>query len=382
MSMLIYTSGTTGLPKPAVVSWGKAGIGGGTMERWLPLKKNDIIYTCMPLYHSAASVLAFCAALEGGNGIAIGKKFSHKTFWPEVRASNATIIHYVGETCRYLLAAPESHLDKKHNVRMAYGNGLRPDVWKTFKNRFGIQTIGEFYAATESPSAMLNHSSNDFSAGAIGRNGSFTSLLLTLLRTVIKVDPDTEVPIRDPKTGLCIQVNHDEPGEILYKLDPDNIEAKFQGYFGNRNATDSKILRNVKTKGDAYFRSGDLLKYDKEGRWYFVDRIGDTFRWKSENVSTAEVGEILGQHDAISEATVYGVAVPKHDGRAGCAVMVLRESALLSGSEFPEPHPEALRALGKHLISSLPRYAVPRFLRFTRAMHTTGTNKQIGRAHV
>ncbi|KAF2192634.1 acetyl-CoA synthetase-like protein [Zopfia rhizophila CBS 207.26] len=379
MAMLIYTSGTTGLPKPAVMSWGKANLGAGFVAGWIPLKKNDIMYTAMPLYHSSASVLGVCSALRAGTTISIGKKFSHKTFWPEVRSSKATIIQYVGETCRYLLAAPKSEQDKKHNVRAAFGNGMRPDVWNPFKERFNIPTICEFYSATESPSGMWNRSTNAFSAGAVGRNGSVAALLVGPSLTIIKMDPESDPPspLRNQKTGLCLIAGYDEPGELLYKLDPDNISKKFQGYFGNNKATDSKILRDVKAKGDAYFRTGDLMRWDKEGRWYFVDRIGDTFRWKAENVSTAEVADAIGKHDAIEEANVYGVLIPRHDGRAGCAAVVLKQKndkeklhrALVL------PSPQTLKSLAEHLNKALPKFAVPLFIRVTEGMQTTGTNK-------
>lgn len=293
MAMLIYTSGTTGLPKPAVMAWGKATLGSEFTAGWIGLKKGEVMYTSMPLYHSSASVLGVCSVLSGGAAICLSKKFSHKTFWPEVRESNATIIHYVGETCRYLLSAPKSDMDKAHNVHSAFGNGLRPDVWQPFKDRFAIPTILEFYAATEAPSGMWNRSTNSFSAGAVGRNGTLAQLLMGTSLTIILLDPESEdgAPLRDPSTGLCKVADWNEPGELLYKLDPDNIKLKFQGYFGNDKATNSKILRDVKKKGDAYFRTGDLMRWDKEGRWYFNDRTGDTFRWK---VSTFELHHLRG----------------------------------------------------------------------------------------
>ncbi|ORY05298.1 hypothetical protein BCR34DRAFT_572131 [Clohesyomyces aquaticus] len=378
MAMLIYTSGTTGLPKPAVMSWGKANLGAKFVSKWIPLEKTDVMYTSMPLYHSSASVLGVCSTLLAGCTICISQKFSHKTFWPEVRASSSTIIHYVGETCRYLLAAPKNSLDQSHKVRAAFGNGLRPDVWQPFKDRFNIATILEFYAATEAPSGMWNRSTNSFSAGAIGRNGSLAMLIVGSSLALVRMDPDSDspLPLRNPKTGLCHIADYDEPGELLYRLDPKNPSKKFQGYFGNSAATNSKILRDVKTKGDAYFRTGDLMRWDKEGRWWFVDRIGDTFRWKAENVSTAEVADVLGKHDAVEEANVYGVLVPKHDGRAGCAAVVLKSAGGTSASSSGSPHLETLKSLASHLRSSLPSFAVPLFLRITAEMHTTGTNKQ------
>jgi acyl-CoA synthetase (AMP-forming)/AMP-acid ligase II len=366
MAMLIYTSGTTGLPKPAVMAWGKCSIGAKFVSTWLGLSNDDVVYTSMPLYHSSASVLGLCASLRAGTTICLSAKFSHKTFWPEVHASNATIIHYVGETCRYLLSAPPSPLDKSHKLRTAFGNGLRPDVWEPFKTRFNIATICEFYAATEAPSGMWNRSSNGFSAGAIGRNGTLASLLFSTGLCIIRMDADSADPLRTSATGLCQPCNPNEPGELLYKLDPSQISDKFQGYFNNDTANSSKILRNVKKQGDAWYRSGDLMRRDKDGRWWFVDRIGDTFRWKAENVSTAEVADALGKHDGVVEANVYGVHVPGHDGRAGCAAVVLKSG----------PTDDVLRSLAQHVIKELPGFAQPIWLRVTREMQTTGTNKQ------
>ncbi|KAF1942149.1 acetyl-CoA synthetase-like protein [Clathrospora elynae] len=379
MAMLIYTSGTTGLPKPAIFAWGKCNASARFISSWLSLK-NEVMYTSMPLYHSSASVLGVCAVLRAGATICLSKKFSHKTFWPEVRSSNATILHYVGETCRYLLSAPPSAMDKQHKIHAALGNGLRPDVWEPFKERFGIQTIHEFYAATEAPGGLFNRSANAFSAGAIARNGVFVDLLMSSKLSIVRMDPasDPPEPLRDPKTGLCELCAWNEPGELLSKLDPSNIKETFQGYFGNEKASNSKIMRNVKKTGDAYFRSGDLMRRDKEGRWWFVDRIGDTFRWKAENVSTAEVGDAVGRHAAVDEANVYGVQVPGHDGRAGCAAVVLKDSftSATSDSQTRLPTEQTLRSLADHVKKELPAFAVPIWIRFTREMQTTGTNKQ------
>ncbi|KAF2876891.1 hypothetical protein BDV95DRAFT_558013 [Massariosphaeria phaeospora] len=379
MALLIYTSGTTGLPKPAVMSWGKASSGSTYVANWVPYHKNSILYTSMPLYHSSAAIFGVCAILQAGSTLCLGKKFSHKTFWPEVRASKATVIQYVGETCRYLLAAPESPLDKDHCVHTAFGNGLRPDVWEPFKSRFEIPTICEFYAATEAPSAMWNRSTNSFSAGAIARNGSLATLLMRNTLALVRMDPDSEPPepLRDPQTGLCQLTDKNESGEILYTLDAANISTKFQGYFGNSKATASKVIRDVKKKGDAYFRSGDLVRCDAEGRWWFMDRIGDTFRWKAENVSTAEVSEVLGKHEVIEEANVYGVSVPRHDGRAGCAAIVLKGGdKQTTGNAVTLPPSQTLKSLADHLTKGLPAFALPIWLRVTRSMQTTGTNKQ------
>ncbi|KAG6367817.1 hypothetical protein INS49_002012 [Diaporthe citri] len=351
MAILIYTSGTTGLPKAAV---------------------------SMPLYHSSGALLCFANALLMGATVALGAKFSTRTFWREVRQHKATMIQYVGETLRYLLAAPaevDPHtghsMDKQHAVRVALGNGLRPDVWNRFKERFGVEYIAEFYGATEGSFATWNLSKNDFSMGAVGRNGWLYSLFVGLGTAIVEVDFSTDLPYRDPKTGLCKASRPGEPGEFLFKLPEKELEKRFQGYYNDKAATNKKILRNVFKKGDAWFRTGDVMRWDSEGRLYFHDRIGDTFRWKGENVSTAEVSQVLGLLPAVHEANVYGVQLPHHDGRAGCVALILNDG-------FANTKDEVLKRLAEHTRRELPRYATPIFLRVTSPgkMATTGTNKQ------
>ena len=376
MAMLIYTSGTTGLPKPATVSWQKVMLLTGFMPSWFGLEKSDRYYTCMPLYHSSASLLGFGASMVNGSTLVLGHRFSTATFWNEVRQHDATAIQYVGETCRYLLAAKPQHdpvtgqnLDRVNNVTKAMGNGLRPDVWDRFKERFGIDTIGEFYGSTEGVSATWNLSSNKFSSGAIGRNGLLSSLIVKPQLVIVEVDWTTELPLRDPSNhNFCRQAKTGEPGELMFTVAPADVHSKFQGYFNNPSATESKILRDVLVKGDAYCRSGDVVRWDSEGRWWFCDRIGDTFRWKSENVSTAEVSAVLGMHPHIHEANVYGVEVPNHDGRAGCAAVLFDTEDVSQG---------LLDSVAAHARSSLPKYAVPPFLRIVRGHQTTGNNKQL-----
>ncbi|KAK2608556.1 long-chain fatty acid transporter fat1 [Conoideocrella luteorostrata] len=377
LALLIYTSGTTGMPKPAVVSWAKIIAGGTISETLLARGGNDIMYTSMPLYHSAAAILSFCSTILAGSTQAIGRKFSTKVFWKEVRESNATVIQYVGETLRYLLAAPPQCdpvtgecIDKKHKVTAAFGNGLRPDIWNVFKERFGIDTVLEFYAATEGPFGLWNLSRNDHTAGAIGRSGLVYGGLQSINLALVELDWVTELPKRDLKTGLCTKVKAGDPGELIFKLDPENINQRFQGYYGNEGATSSKIIRSVFKEGDAWFRTGDVTRWDAQGRMYFMDRIGDTFRWKSENVSTVEVSEAVGRHPSVREANVYGVELPHHDGRAGCVAIAFDK----------KPSKEVLRSLAGHVKSTLPRYAQPLFLRILTdvggAAQTTGTNKQ------
>jgi acyl-CoA synthetase (AMP-forming)/AMP-acid ligase II len=312
--------------------------------------------------------------------MAIARKFSTSHFWEDVRHHGATIIQYVGETCRYLLSAPPSldpetgdSLDRKHSVRIAFGNGLRPDVWNRFKERFGIDTIAELYGETEGHFMTLNLSRNDFSMGAVGRTGWLYHLLMGSICSMIEVDYGSDLPLRDAKTGFCRKVKTGETGELLFRL-PADISPLFQGYYGNETATGKKILRDVFRKGDVWFRTGDVLRWDGEGRLFFIDRIGDTFRWKSENVSTAEVSQVVGLHPAVREANVYGVKLPHHEGRAGCAAIVLEPPG--------DPSDQVLRTLAEHVRKDLPNYARPIFLRILKEANTpaTGTNKQMKHA--
>ena len=339
----------------------------------------------MPLYHSSASIMCFCSCLLAGCTTIIGRRFSARGFWKDVRASKATAVQYVGETMRYILAAPPDidpktgeDLDKKHSVRLIFGNGLRPDIWNRVKERFNIPTVLEFYAATEGTSATWNLSSNNFSSGAVGRNGLIASYILDRQTTIVETDHDTQQPWRDPKTGLCKKAEPGEPGELLLAIDANDPQAKFQGYFGNSKATEEKIIRDVLKKGDAYFRTGDMIRWDKNGFWFFSDRMGDTFRWRSENVSTSEVAEVLGAHPAIHEANVYGVMVPHHEGRAGCAAIVLEDQLKKGGEskEVIEPSAELLKDIATYSLKNLPKYAVPVFLRLAPQMQATGNNKQ------
>ena len=338
----------------------------------------------MPLYHSTATVMGFIASLVSGFSISLGHKFSNKTFWPEVRSSRATVIQYVGETCRYLLNAPPQFdpvtaedLDKKNDVRIAYGNGLRADVWDRFKERFDIETIGEFYSATEGPSAMWNLSRNSFSSGAIGRGGKLLHLFMRRKLAIVELDWETEAPFRDPSNhNFCRRVAPNGTGELLYALDAADISATYLGYFNDRPASASKVLRDVFARGDAWFRTGDTLRVDAEGRAWFCDRVGDTFRWRSENVATAEVALALGAHPAVAEANVYGVALPHHDGRCGCAAVSFRGGGDGAAAAAAEGEWALLRGVAEHVGAALPKFAVPLFLRVVREMQATGNNKQ------
>lgn len=377
---LIMTSGTTGLPKAAVVPFERTSVAGESIARWMGLrpvtdKHPDRYYTAMPLYHSSAFQLGFHMCMIRGVTIVVGRRFSVSNFWREVSQSKATVVQYVGETLRYLLAVPPAPDDQtRHTVRMAFGNGLRADVWDRFRDRFGVETIAEFYGATEGTGGTFNFSRNTFSSGYMSSVGAILALLGKGTSARVEVDWETEQPWRDPKTGFCKKVKIGEPGEFIVKVDEKDVGQTFQGYHNNPDATKKKILRDVFKKGDAYFRSGDVVKQDAENRLWFSDRIGDTFRWKSENVSTAEVSEVMGHHPKVLEANVYGVSVPGHEGRAGCAAVLLNESCFKDANG--DVKEDVLESAATWNTNSLPKYAVPLFLRVLQEVVATGNNKQ------
>lgn len=359
-AILIYTSGTTGFPKSAIMSWRKAYMAAMLFAYMVKIKKDSTVLTAMPLYHSTAAMLGVCPMLTAGGCIAISQKFSSSTFWTQAKLSGSTHVQYVGEVCRYLLNS-KPHPDQiNHNVRIAYGNGLRPDIWTNFKKRFGIQGIGEFYASTESPIATTNLQYGEYGVGACRSYGSLINLILSSQQAIAKMNPDDDNEIwRDPSTGFGVRADANEPGELLMRiLNPKDPLKTFQGYYGNKEATSSKIMRDVFKKGDAWFRSGDLLKLDKDGLLYFVDRLGDTFRWKSENVSATEVENELIGSGVLKQTVVVGVRVPKHEGRAGYAVVVPEDEYMDSSK-----HPEMLQKLCAHSLRTLPKYAIPQFVK-------------------
>ncbi|KAE9992380.1 hypothetical protein EG327_009215 [Venturia inaequalis] len=366
---LLYTSGSTGLPKAVIMIQGRELATGYIIANYLRLKPSDRMYTCMPLYHGAAHGLAVTPIIHSGATLVLGRRFSHSTFWPEVRNSKANIIQYVGELCRYLVNAPKSPLDKHNIVHMAWGNGMRPDVWQRFRDRFGIETINELYAATDGLGSSFNDSKNDFTRNAVGKRGLIWKLIKGKGEVPVKIDVDTEEILRD-ENGFAIKCATNEPGEIIHKLDPTAPDSQFNGYWKNKAAGDKRKIKDVFQKGDlvkSWFRSGDMLRTDHDGRVYFVDRLGDTFRWKSENVSTNEVSDILSLHPHIAEANVYGVTVPKTDGRCGMAAIVMPEHMTIDEFDF--------KGVARHVLDALPRYAIPHFLRVTCALDYTGTMK-------
>jgi len=282
-AILLYTSGTTGMPKGCAFTMSRLyttlyirrGSMGDTEG-----PRGDRWYSCMPLYHGTAAI-SLISCLVGGVSIALGPKFSVRNFWKDVRDSESTVFVYVGETARYLLAAPPSPQDKVHKVRCMYGNGLRPDVWEAFRERFGVAEVGEFFNSTEGIFGLFNYNRGPFTAGSVGHHGLLMRGLLHNVFVPVAIDPETGDVLRDPKTGFAVRASYEDGGEIVV-----NIPEKqaFQGYWRNEDATEKKFLRDLFKKGDLYYRSGDALRRQSDGRWYFLDRLGDTFRWKSENV--------------------------------------------------------------------------------------------------
>jgi acyl-CoA synthetase (AMP-forming)/AMP-acid ligase II len=277
----------------------------------------------MPLYHGTGGVTAV-TLLMGGYALCIGKKFSTSRFWSDIRDSKATWFVYVGETARYLLAAPPSPLDKAHNVRGMYGNGLRPDVWHKFRDRFGVPEVLEFFNSTEGMFGLSNYCKGDYLVGAVGHHGLLMCYFSRNLYVPVRVDQVTGEIDRNPKTGFAYREPYEKGGEIFVAVrkNASGLEA-FRGYHNDDKATSKKYAYDVFKKGDKWYRTGDALRRTKDGRWYFMDRLGDTFRWKGENVSTAEVSEVVGKFPGIVEANVYGVLLPNHDGRAGCAAIYI-----------------------------------------------------------
>ncbi|KAL9091030.1 MAG: hypothetical protein Q9159_001656 [Coniocarpon cinnabarinum] len=318
----------------------------GFQSRW---------HNCMPMYHGTGGIAA-CGVLASGATLCIGQRFRVSTFWDEIRASRATGFIYVGEIARYLLAQPESPRDKDHSLMIIYGNGMRPDVWKSFRDRFGIDTVGEFFSSTEGVFHLLNLCRGDFSATAVGHHGAILRYLTRNMYTAAMTDPDNSKELSRNREGRCVKLPLDTGGEILVAVAGKGLESGFAGYMKNSKATDDRFATRVFRDSDLYYRSGDALRRDADGRWFFLDRLGDTFRWKSENVSTAEVSVAIGEFPGIQEANVYGVLVPGHDGRAGCAALFI-DGGPKSVDNFD------WAGLAKHSRSKLPRYAVPLFIR-------------------
>lgn len=346
----IFTSGTTGLPKASVMShlrWMRAMYGMG--QAAMHMKADDIMYCSLPLYHNNALTLSWGAAMGAGGTLAIARKFSASRFWDDIRKFEATAFCYIGELCRYLLAQPAKSNDQEHKVRVCMGNGLRPEIWGEFKERFGIERINEFYGASESNIAPTNAFNVDRTAG-----------FCPLSFAVVEYDIDADEPIKNEK-GFLKKVKAGGTGLLVSEV---TEKMSFDGYT-DKAASDSKLMRDVFKKGDCYFNTGDLVLNQGYKHIAFVDRLGDTFRWKGENVATTEVEGAVGDWPQVETGCVYGVEVPGADGRAGMAAIT--PTCELTAFDF--------EGFIKHLNEALPTYAVPQYLRFREAQEVTGTFK-------
>ncbi len=353
-AMFIYTSGTTGLPKAARITHARARTYMRAFAGATGATDKDVTFNVLPLYHSTGGLVGVGPALLSGGKLVLRKRFSATTFWPDAKASGATLFVYIGELCRYLVNCPENPDERSHKLRLAFGNGLRPDVWSEFQKRFAIPDILEFYGSTEGNVSVFNF---DGKPGAIGRVPGFLKKQINF--RLVRFDVDSEEPMRGAD-GLCQLAKAGEVGEALGQIS-DDIRHAFSGY-ADKAASEKKILRDVFARGDRWFRTGDLMKQDSEGYVYFIDRIGDTYRWKGENVSTAEVEQRLADAPGVQEVIAYGVPVPGHEGKAGMVALVM------DGKFAP-------RSFADWVDQELPVYARPAFVRLIRSADTTGTFK-------
>jgi fatty-acyl-CoA synthase len=356
-ALTIYTSGTTGMPKAANVSHRRLMQWSFWFAGLIDTGPDDRMYDCLPLYHSVGGVVAIGALLVRGGSVMIAEKFSTSEFWSDIAAWDCTLFQYIGELCRYLVNAPQHPLEHKHRLRLCCGNGLRADIWTEFQSRFGIPRILEFYASTEGNISLYNVEGK---IGAVGRVPPFLSHRFPL--ALVQFDAVAAAPARDAN-GNCIRCKTGETGEAIGRIGKDAKRpgGEFEGYTKSAD-TEGKILRDVFEEGDAWYRTGDLMRMDRAGFFYFVDRVGDTFRWKGENVATSEVAAAIMEFPGIADASVYGVAVRGTEGSAGMATLV-------ADNELD------LVELRRHLAMRLPAYARPLFLRIRSGIDVTPTFK-------
>jgi len=354
VALYIYTSGTTGLPKAAKISGVRARGLMRVFKEATEAEQDERILLTLPLYHATGGMCGVGTALNAGACIVLQRKFSASQFWQDAIDTHATMLVYIGELGRYLMNQPPSALERSHKITKGFGNGLRADVWAEFVERTGIKRLVEFYGSTE---GNVNFFNLDGKIGAVGRIPRL--LRARLPARILRFDVETEQPVRGPD-GLCIEAGADEIGEAVGPITKEPRQ-RFDGYNDDKQSQ-KKILTDVFAKGDRWFRTGDLMKMDADQYIYFVDRVGDTFRWKGENVSTSEVEIAISSMTGVKHAIVYGVAVAGQDGRAGMAAITPKEGV-------------DLEALYAHLTSNLPAYARPAFLRFQGEVETTGTLK-------
>ena len=347
----IYTSGTTGLPKAVIFTHSRWTLAYGTYGHVLDLKSDDVMYCTLPLYHATGIVVCWCGVIAGSATLALRRKYSTSSFWKDVQKFDASAIGYVGELCRYLMDAPVSELEKGHRVTKMIGNGMRPNIWDKFKERFGIEEVLELYASSEGNVGFSNVFNFDNTVG-----------FSPTPYAIIEFDKENNQPVKDDK-GWCKKVKKGEVGLLVGKI---TRRSPFDGYT-DAEKNKAVIMKDVFKHGDAYFNTGDLVRDIGFRHAQFVDRLGDTFRWKGENVSTSEVENAVSEYEKIAEAVVYGVEIPHTNGRAGMAAITLSDGAELTAQD--------LKQMANEFKKCLPAYAVPVFLRIQAQVETTGTFK-------
>ncbi|EIT78022.1 acyl-CoA synthetases /AMP-acid ligases II [Aspergillus oryzae 100-8] len=366
---LIYTSGTTGKPKACairnmmtLVTSNPLSTDANNKSKYFPLRT----YSPLPLFHGTAFFTGLCYSLGNASTLCLRRKFSASQFWKDVHDSRATRILYIGELCRYLLSTPPSPYDQDHSCIVATGNGLRGEIWERFRQRFAVPEIREFYRSTEGVAKFDNHGVGAWGAGKIGFSGPIRRFFEDDV-FIVKYDTETEMPYRDPKTGFCVRAKLGEEGEAIGRVRNRGLLTE---YLHNEDATEKKLLRDVFEKGDIFQRTGDLVVQDRDGWVKFQDRVGDTFRWKGENVSAGEIRDHICRIPSVHDAVVYGVKLQGYDGQAGAAGVTLEESSAAVESEFIKNLYRELKKKG------VPSYALPRLVRLTEKVATGVTFKQ------
>ncbi|MBV8454047.1 MAG: long-chain-acyl-CoA synthetase, partial [Deltaproteobacteria bacterium] len=356
-ALYIYTSGTTGLPKAASISHFRLMQWSHWFAGMIGTRADDRMYNCLPMYHSVGGVVAIGAMLVKGGSVMLRQKFSARRFWDDIVQWHCTIFQYIGELCRYLVSSPPHPRELDHSLRICCGNGLTSGVWDKFKQRFHIPRILEFYAATEGTFSLYNCEGKP---GAIGRVPAYLAHRFPI--ALVQFDNDNGAPKRN-ENGFCARCAAGEIGEAIGKIaaNGSNLAEHFEGY-SDRIASEQKLLRNVFVNGDVWFRTGDLMRQDNQGYFYFVDRIGDTFSWKGENVSATELADLICKAPGVIQSAVYGVSIPGTEGRAGMATVVVND-----GFDIASFH--------RYLAENLPDYARPVFLRLADYLPITGTYK-------
>jgi fatty-acyl-CoA synthase len=361
VALLVSTSGTTGSPKAVRITHGRVLEWSFWFAGMMDTQPEDRLYDCLPLYHSTGGIVGIGAMLARGGSVPIGDRFFAGQFWDHVADGGCTIFLYIGELCRYLVNSAPHPRERQHRLRLVCGNGLQGDVWNIFAERFGIARILEFYAATEGSVSLYNCEGK---VGAIGRVPPMLAHRFPI--ALLRCDTDTGEPLRNAE-GFCVRCGPDEVGEAIGQvMDASRSPARrFDGYT-DQAASARKLLHDVFIESDRWFRTGDLMRKDSAGYYFFVDRAGDTFRWKGENVATAEVAGVLRRYPNVMDAVVYGVGVAGHEGQAGMAAITTADGFEIAG-------------MAEHLAGRLPHYAQPLFLRLATSLEMTGTFKPVQR---